>query len=65
MNFETIAKAGGSAFIGLVIGWGVNAVAMGGRVDAIEKTLVRIEARLYGQAPTTVQINPPPVAAKP
>lgn len=45
------------ALAGLVVGWAGTALTLTGRVSAIEATLVRIEARLDRQAPTTTVIN--------
>jgi len=44
---EHIAKALATGLAGAVIGWAGNALALNGRVAAIEAALVRIEARLY------------------
>lgn len=41
--YQTILKVGGAAVFGAVVGWGGNALTMGGRVDAIEKGQARIE----------------------
>lgn len=35
-----------SALVGTVLGWGANALQLGGRVTAIEQALSRIESRL-------------------
>lgn len=60
MMLDHLTKAGAAAMIGLVVGWGANALTMGGRVDAIERSLIRIEARLY-----TVPVPPPQQPSKP
>jgi hypothetical protein len=52
---ETLVKAVAGAVLGLVVGWGGNALTLSGRVSAIEASLVRIEARLYGAAPAPAQ----------
>ena len=39
----TLGKAAAAALIGAAIGWGGNALTMGGRVEAIEKGQARIE----------------------
>ena len=45
--------------LGLVVGWGGNALTLSGRVSAIEASLVRIEARLYGApAPAAPVVKP-------
>lgn len=48
---DASARAVVAALLGAAIGWGGNALTVGGRVSAIEAALVRIEARLYVAAP--------------
>lgn len=43
-----LAQGAAVAVIGAAVGWSANALTLSGRVDAIEKTLQRIESRLYG-----------------
>lgn len=45
---ELTSKAAVAA-VSLVVGWAGNSLTLSGRVDAIEKSLVRIEARLYAE----------------
>lgn len=52
---EHVAKVIAGALGGAVIGWAGNALTLVGRVDAIEKALVRIEARMDGRAPAGVR----------
>lgn len=47
MNLDNLIKAGGAAILGAVIGWSAQALTLGGRVSAIEATLLRIESHLY------------------
>lgn len=49
---DTVQKAVVAAVVGGLLGWVGNALTLGGRVSAIEQTLVRIEARLYATANT-------------
>lgn len=44
---DTMMSAAASVTIGAVIGWGANSLTLSGRVDAIEKSLTRIEQLLY------------------
>lgn len=44
---EHVLKAGAAGMVGLVLGWGANSLTLGGRVDAIERGMIRIEAALY------------------
>lgn len=46
MTHETILKVVISTLSGIVLGWTTQALLLVGRVDATEKALVRIEARL-------------------
>lgn len=62
MNHEAVWKAGVAGLVGLVIGWGANALTLAGRVDAIERSLTRIEGALFPVHPVPV---PPPVAKAP
>lgn len=39
-------KVVGGALVGAVLGWSASALTIAGRVDAVEKTLSRIESRL-------------------
>lgn len=41
-----VAKVVGGVIVGAVVGWSASALTIAGRVDAVEKTLSRIEARL-------------------
>ncbi|MBP6899528.1 MAG: hypothetical protein KBC73_05535 [Burkholderiaceae bacterium] len=43
---ETILKAGAAAAAGMLVGWAGSALTLAGRVDAIERTLQRIESRM-------------------
>lgn len=43
---EKLAHVLVSALLGTVLGWSANALQLGGRVTAMEATLIRIEARL-------------------
>lgn len=45
-----IAKAIMGAVVGVVVGWSASALTIAGRVDAVEKTLGRIETRLDDMA---------------
>ncbi len=49
---EHAAKAVMAALVGTVLGWGGHALTTAGRVDAIERTLQRIESRLDAIAAT-------------
>lgn len=51
---ESLLKAVGAAVLGVVLGWAGNALTLSGRVDAIEKTLARIEAKVEARVPTQV-----------
>jgi hypothetical protein len=64
MNADTVLKTVGSALVGLLLGWGANALTLSGRVTAIEATLIRIEARLYPAAVASVTPSPAPTPAK-
>ena len=44
---EALLKAALSIGAGCVIGWGANSLTLNGRVDAIERSLQRIELLLY------------------
>lgn len=46
MSTEGIAKAVIAAAAGTFIGWAGSALTLTGRVDAIERTLQRIESRM-------------------
>ena len=46
MIHETIIKAAASAAAGMLVGWAGSALTLAGRVDAIERTLNRIESRM-------------------
>lgn len=39
-------KAIAGALVGALLGWTGNALTLGGRVSAIEQSLIRIEARM-------------------
>lgn len=41
-----VAKVVGGVVVGAVVGWSASALTIAGRVDAVEKTLSRIEQRL-------------------
>ena len=41
-----VAKVVGGVIVGAVVGWSASALTIAGRVDAVEKTLARIEQRL-------------------
>lgn len=41
-----VAKVVGGVIVGAVVGWSASALTIAGRVDAVEKTLARIESRL-------------------
>lgn len=44
---EHATKAIAAGLAGALFGWFSHALTLGGRVSAIEQSLVRIEARLY------------------
>lgn len=46
---DQAVKAVAGALVGAVIGWTGNALTLGGRVSAIEQTLIRIESRMDGR----------------
>lgn len=50
---EHVIKAVAGAVVGVLLGWSANALTLGGRVEAIEKSVARIESRLF----------PPPTVA--
>lgn len=41
-----VAKVVGGVIVGAIVGWSASALTIVGRVDAVEKTLERIESRL-------------------
>lgn len=41
-----VAKVVGGVMVGAIVGWSASALTIAGRVDAVEKTLARIESRL-------------------
>lgn len=41
-----VAKVVGGVIVGAIVGWSASALTIAGRVDAVEKTLARIEQRL-------------------
>jgi len=41
-----VAKVVGGVIVGAIVGWSASALTIAGRVDAVEKTLARIESRL-------------------
>lgn len=41
-----VAKVVGGVVVGAIVGWSASALTIAGRVDAVEKTLARIESRL-------------------
>lgn len=43
---EKMLHAALSVLLGAGIGWGANALTLAGRVDAIERALIRIEQRM-------------------
>jgi hypothetical protein len=46
MNHEKLMNTLLSGAVGLVLGWTATALTLGGRVSAVEQSLLRIEARL-------------------
>jgi hypothetical protein len=46
MDHTSLVKAAAGALAGAVLGWSASALTIAGRVDALEKTLGRIEQRL-------------------
>ena len=57
MKMDQLIKAAGGAAVGLVLGWVGNSLTLGGRVSAIEASLVRIEARLYSAPAPSVNVD--------
>lgn len=55
---KALAAAGAGA-VGVIIGWGANALTLGGRVAAIESAQARIESMVYQL------LQRPPAAARP
>lgn len=43
---DQVNKAIAGAIVGALLGWTGNALTLGGRVSAIEQSLIRIEARM-------------------
>jgi len=43
---DNIIKAVAAAAAGGLVGWAANALTLGGRVEAVEKSLQRVESRL-------------------
>lgn len=44
---EHVLKALAAGMVGIVFGWGANSLTLSGRVDAIERGMIRIETALY------------------
>lgn len=52
------------AMLGAAVGWGANALTLGGRVDAVERGLQRIESqleRMLSQRGVSLSCPPAPV----